>query len=212
VKATRVQSQGQSPIHLSHHRITTTYGLWKHQSPRPTPPPPTYTLLLWKENLQSKTTQHTLPSTSTHAPMTSRDHRSRNASPQFRSIKAVFEQANAPITPPRPFSRASRPQTPTDDEPSPVASLISRETFKHQQETIDTLLEASSTRRWPTPIPTPAPRDPLRPKSSWIGPPPPARLPSFQSDYHVFPPWPPASCLHHHQSQRPAVGFVGDGL
>jgi hypothetical protein len=115
--------------------------------------------------------------------------RSRNASPQFRSIKAVFEQANAPTTPPRPFSRASRPQTPTDDEPSPVAGLISRETFKHQQETIDTLLEASSTRRWPTPIPTPAPRDPLRPKSSWIGPPPPARLPlpSFHSSAAVMP-------------------------
>ena len=100
--------------------------------------------------------------------MSSPDHRSRNASPQFRSIKAVFEQADVPT--PRPFSRAaSRPQTPTNDEPSPVAGLISRETFKRQKQTIDSLLEASSNQLWPTS------KSPIRPKSSWIGPSPPAR-------------------------------------
>ncbi|KAM0701744.1 hypothetical protein Q7P35_010653 [Cladosporium inversicolor] len=97
------------------------------------------------------------------------EHRSRNASPQFRSIKAVFEHADTPT--PRPFARAaSRPQTPTNNDPSPAASLIARETTKHQLQTtfIDTLLEV------PTTPPRPASRSSIRSKSSWIGPSPPS--------------------------------------
>ncbi|KAM0716607.1 hypothetical protein Q7P37_008052 [Cladosporium fusiforme] len=107
--------------------------------------------------------------------MTSRHHRS--ASPRFQSIKAVFEQPDAVASPPsRPFSRASSPRTPTDDTPNPASKLISRETSTDQQETIDALLEISPTHRWP------ASREPqLRSKSSWIGPPPPTRLPSHTS-------------------------------
>ena len=101
------------------------------------------------------------------SPTNPSDHRSRNASPQFRSIKAVYEDADVPA--PRAFLRAApRPQTPTNNEPSPAASLIARETIKHQKPTIDSLLEVSVT------PPRPALRSSIRPKSSWIGPSPPS--------------------------------------
>lgn len=101
--------------------------------------------------------------------MTSHDHHTRNASPKFRSIKAVFEHIDAPA--PRLFSR-SKPASPANEAPNPVATLISRESIKHQQENIDAFLEAPSARIWST-----TPEQKLRPKSSWIGPPPPAQLP-----------------------------------
>jgi hypothetical protein len=101
------------------------------------------------------------------SPMNPSEHRSRNASPQFRSIKAVFEHADVPT--PRPFAHAaSRPQTPTNKEPSPAASLIARETIKHQLQAIDSVLEV------PITPPRPASRISLRSKSSWIGPSPPS--------------------------------------
>jgi hypothetical protein len=102
--------------------------------------------------------------------MTSHDHHARNASPKFRSIKAVFE---APA--PRPFSR-SRPSSPANEAPNPVANLISREPTQYQQDNIDALLEAPSVR-----IQSTTPEQELRPKSSWIGPPPPAHLSSSHS-------------------------------
>jgi hypothetical protein len=105
--------------------------------------------------------------------MTSHDHHARTASPKFRSIKAVFEHADAPA--PRQFSR-SRPSSPANEAPNPVANLISREPTEYQQDNIDALLEAPPSRIWPT---TPEPE--LRPKSSWIGPPPPAHLLSSHS-------------------------------
>ncbi|GAB7335402.1 hypothetical protein MBLNU13_g07774t1 [Cladosporium sp. NU13] len=111
------------------------------------------------------------------SPTNQPEHRSRNASPQFRSIKAVFEHADVPA--PRPFSRAaSRPQTPTNNEPSPAASLIARETIKHQRETIDSLLEV------PIAPPRPASGSSIRPKSSWIGPSPPSNPHSTDAMAH----------------------------
>ncbi|KAL1588641.1 hypothetical protein WHR41_02512 [Cladosporium halotolerans] len=58
--------------------------------------------------------------------------------------------------------------------PNPASPLITRKKLEpHQRATIDSLLEASYNQNWPS---TQQPH--LRPKSSWIGPPPPARLPS----------------------------------
>jgi hypothetical protein len=105
--------------------------------------------------------------------MTSHDHHARNASPKFRSIKAVFEHLDTPS--PRPFSR-SRPSSPANEAPNPVANLISREPTEYQQENIDALLEAPSAR-----IQSASTTPELRPKSSWIGPPPPAHLLSSHS-------------------------------
>jgi hypothetical protein len=105
--------------------------------------------------------------------MTSQDHHARTASPRFRSIKAVFEHLDAPAT--RPLSR-SKPASPANEAPNPVANLISRETTEYQQDNIDAFLEAPSTPTWST---TPEPQ--LRPKSSWIGPPPPAQTLSSHS-------------------------------
>ena len=102
--------------------------------------------------------------------MTSNDHHARNASPKFRSIKALFEHVDAPA--PRPFSRStSKPASPANEAPNPVATLISREATQYQQDNIAAFLEAPSTPIWST---TPEPQ--LRPKSSWIGPPPPAHI------------------------------------
>jgi hypothetical protein len=107
--------------------------------------------------------------------MTSHDHHAHNASPKFRSIKALFEHVDVP--PPRPFSRNnSKPSSPANEAPNPVATLISREPTQYQQDNIDAFLEAPSAPIWST---TPGPQ--LRPKSSWIGPPPPAHLVSSHS-------------------------------